>query len=325
MTVNKTRPPIASIQHHPTVGTRSRTGARDHDNDDSCDYFSVERADGGGTVYVAIVADGVTNTAGGAQASRIAVEAVKATLQESPGRQETLSEWLEFAIVHANEEILFQAKRNPQWQGMSTTIVLAALAGEKLYVMHLGDSRAYLIRGDAIYQLVADHTWAQEAINMGVLTLEEAAQHPGRNQLLRYLGAPKGLGVDRGVIVPATTQREEYLPALPGDAILLCSDGLHNRVSDAELKQIILDYVGYPQDAVDALLDKAVEKGERDDITAILMELPPGHKELPTGVDAPTQRVIPVVTKNTASLWLLLMLVGVLALLAVLLLWLRFG
>ncbi len=325
MTVNKTRPPTAYIQHHPTVGARSRAGARDHDNDDSCDYFVVERADGAGPIYLAIVADGVTNTAGGAQASRIAVETVKATLQESPGRQETLSEWLEFAIVHANDEILFQAKRNPQWQGMSTTIVLAALAGEKLYVMHLGDSRAYLIRGDAIYQLVADHTWAQEAIDMGVLSTEEAAQHPGRNQLLRYLGAQKGLGVDRGIIVPATTQREEYLAAQPGDMILLCSDGLHNRVGDVAIKQIILEHVGYPQDAVDALLEKAVDKGERDDITAILLELPPGHKELPSGVDAPTQSVTPVTPKHGSGLWLLLIVVGALALMTVLLIWLRLG
>lgn len=328
MTVNKTRLLTAHLEHHPTVGVRSRTGARDHDNDDSCDYFAVERADGGGTVYVAIVADGVTNTAGGAQASRIAVEAVKATLQESPGRQETLSEWLEFAIIHANDEILFQAKRNPQWQGMSTTIVLAALAGQKLYVMHLGDSRAYLIRGAAIYQLVTDHTWAQEAIHMGVLSLEEAAQHPGRNQLLRYLGAPKGLGVDRGIIVPGTTQREEYLPVQPGDTILLCSDGLHNRVSDAELKQVILEHVGYPQDAVDALLEKAVEKGERDDITAIMFELPPGHKELPRAVDAPTLGLAPVAPPNPRFglwLWLLLLLVGVLALTIFLLIRLRAG
>jgi len=75
------------------------------------------RATGQPRSYIALVADGVTNTAGGAQASRIAVETVKATLQESPSRQETLSEWLEFAIVRANEEILFQAKRNPHGKG----------------------------------------------------------------------------------------------------------------------------------------------------------------------------------------------------------------
>jgi len=97
--------------------------------------------------------------------------------------------------------------------------------------------------------------------------VEEAAQHPGRNQLLRYLGAQKGMGVDRGIIAPGTSQREEYLMAQPGDAILLCSDGLHSKVSEAEIKQGILEHVGYPQDAVDALIEKAVEKGERDDIT----------------------------------------------------------
>lgn len=322
MTVNKIH------LYNPNWGLRSRTGARDHDNDDSCEYFEVERADGNGTIYIAIVADGVTNTAGGAQASRIAVETVKATLQESPGRRETLSEWLEFSILQANEEILFQAKRNPQWQGMSTTIVLAALAGEKLYVMHLGDSRAYLIRDKAIYQLVSDHTWAQEAIHTGILTSEEATQHPGRNQLLRYLGAQKGLGVDRGIIVPGTTQREEYLAAQPGDAVLLCSDGLHGRVSEAEIKQVILEHVGYPQDAVDALIEKAVEKGERDDITGVLFELPPGRKELPSDTDVTTPIAAPTPIKAKQSgpwLWMLLALVGALTVAAILLIWLNVG
>ncbi len=172
-----------------------------------------------------MVADGVTSTTGGAQASRIAVEAVKATLREPPSRQETLSEWLEFAVLRANDEILFEAKRNPQWEGMSTTIVLAALAGEKLYVMHLGDSRAYLVRDGALHLLTADHTWAQEALDAGSITASEAAQHPGRNQLLRYLGSQKSISVDRGIIMPGTGLREEYLLAQPGDMVLLCTDG----------------------------------------------------------------------------------------------------
>ncbi|MFN8486821.1 MAG: protein phosphatase 2C domain-containing protein [Caldilineaceae bacterium] len=333
MMVNKPRLYI------PNWGSRSRQGTRDHDNDDAYDYFEVSRADGNSTVYVALVADGVTNTAGGAQASRIAVEAVKATLQESPGRQETLSEWLEFAILRANEEILFQAKRNPQWQGMSTTIVLAALAGDRLYVMHLGDSRAYLIRGQTLYQLVDDHTWAQEAINTGMLTTEEASQHPGRNQLLRYLGAQKGVGVDRGIIALGTTQREEYLTVQPGDAILLCTDGVHSRVSEAEIRQVLLDHVGYPQDAVDDLTEKAVDKGERDDITAVLMELPPGRNELSMRLDPaqplPPPLVAPQVRppspprsasqprQSSVWFWLLLVVGSALVVLTVLLIWLR--
>ena len=165
----------------PQVGTGTRQGIRNPENNDHYGYFEVQRREattrlpprtgdgdtqttplrqqttaagpgyGSGygpdsSIYIAVVADGVTSTAGGAQASSLAVEAVKATLREPPSRQETLSEWLEFAVLRANDEILFEAKRNPQWEGMSTTIVLAALAGEKLYVMHLGDSRAYLVR-----------------------------------------------------------------------------------------------------------------------------------------------------------------------------------
>lgn len=263
----------------PNVGATSRTGTRGETNDDAYDFFAVERVDRAEKVYVAVVADGVTGTTGGAQASRIAVETVKATLQEAPSKQETLSEWLEFAIVRANEEILFTAKQNPQWQGMSTTIVLAAVAGEKLYAMHLGDSRAYLVRGQEMYQLVADHTWTQEAINAGSLTAEEALRHPGRNQLLRFLGNRKTIGVDRGIIAPGTNRREEYLTTQPGDTILLCTDGVHSRVTDAEIRQILLEHAGYPQDAVDELVAAAVAKGERDDITAVLMEVPPGRKE----------------------------------------------
>lgn len=291
--------------HCPQVGTGTRQGLRNPENNDSCGYIEVQRREvttrlsprtGDGdtqttllrqqnpagepgsnqdsSIYVAVVTDGVTSTTGGAQASKLAVEAVKATLREPPSRQETLSEWLEFAVLRANDEILFEAKRNPQWEGMSTTIVLAAIAGEKLYVMHLGDSRAYLVRGGVLYQLTADHTWAQEAFDAGSITASEAAQHPGRNQLLRYLGSQKSISVDRGIIMPGTGQREEYLLTQPGDAVLLCTDGLHHPLSDGELRQTLVEHTGYPQDAVDELIAKAVAQGERDDITAVLMELP---------------------------------------------------
>jgi serine/threonine protein phosphatase PrpC len=292
----------SNSRYAPRVGLRSQEGGRGRSNDDSCDFFVVERADLPGKIYIAVVADGVTGTAGGAQASRIAVETVKAILQEAPGRQETLSEWLESAILRANEEIIFEAKKNPQWQGMSTTIVVAALAGDRLYVMHLGDSRAYLVRDGDIHQLVADHTWAQEAIATGVITVEEAATHPGRNQLLRYLGAHKGVALDRGIIAPETNRRDEYLIVQDGDAILVCTDGLHNLVREDEIQQIILEHAGYPQEAVDALIEKALAKGERDDITAVLMELPPARKERTQPLAAAT-RAATVVEERPTRTW----------------------
>jgi len=96
--------------------------------------------------------------------------------------------------------------------------------------------------------------------------------------------------------------------AQPGDAILLCSDGLHSKVSEAEIKQGILEHVGYPQDAVDALIEKAVEKGERDDITGVLMELPPGRKEIDNDTDVTQPITTPVAVKSRPPqvwLWLL--------------------
>ncbi|MEZ4861393.1 MAG: protein phosphatase 2C domain-containing protein [Caldilineaceae bacterium] len=269
----------------PAVGAKSQQGTRGKGNDDHYAWFAVERADLQRTIHIAVVADGVTSEVGGAQASRIAIEAIKAALYEHPDREATLSEWLAGAIMHANEEILFEVKRNPQLKGMSTTLVLGALAGSKLYVMHLGDSRAYLLRDQKLYQLTTDHTWAQEAMAAGAITQEEAAQHPGRNQLQRYLGAQHTINVARGLIDPCSGQMEEYLHLQPEDALLFCTDGLYRRLDAAEIKERILEHTGYPQDSIEDLIERAAAKGEVDDITAILVELPTERQ--PT-VDMPT-------------------------------------
>lgn len=259
----------------PLVAWQSQQGTRGKENDDHYGWFAVERRDQQRTVYVALVADGVTSTEGGAQASRIAVDAVGAALAERPDTRETLSEWLANAILHANEEILFEAKRNPQWKGMSTTIVLAALAGEKLYVMNLGDSRAYLLRAGRLYQLTADHTWAQAAYEAGTITAAEAQHHPGRNQLQRYLGGQHTVNVARGLIAPGASHMEEYLLVQPGDALLLCTDGIYRRLAPDFIGQTMVAHPGDPQSVVDTLVATATAYGEIDDITALAVEISP--------------------------------------------------
>ncbi len=259
----------------PLVAWQSQQGARGKENDDHYGWFTVERRDQQHPVYVALVADGVTSTEGGAQASRIAVDAVGAALAERPDSRETLSEWLANAILHANEEILFEAKRNPQWKGMSTTIVLAALAGEKLYVMNMGDSRAYLLRTGRLYQLTADHTWAQAAYEAGTITAAEAQRHPGRNQLQRYLGGQHTFNVARGLIAPGANHMEEYLLVQPGDALLLCTDGIYRRLPTDLIRQTMVDRLGDPQSVVDTLVATATANGEIDDITALAVEISP--------------------------------------------------
>lgn len=263
----------------PLVAWKSQQGTRGKEqNDDHHGWFAIERSDLQHTVYVALVADGVTSTEGGAQASRIAVDAVRAALSERPDPRETISEWLADAILHANEEILFEAKRNPQWKGMSTTIVLAALAGAKLYVMHLGDSRAYLLRDQHLYQLTTDHTWAQEAFEAGTISAAEAERHPGRNQLQRFLGAQHAIKVARGLIAPHSGQMEEYLPAQSNDRLLLCTDGVYRRVNGEVIGQALADQAGEPQAIVDELVAAASANGEVDDITALVMLLPPDER-----------------------------------------------
>ena len=265
------------------VAVKSQQGKRGDENDDHAAWFSVDRPDRQCVVHVMLVADGVTSTAGGAQASSIAIKAIEAALHETPDPQETLAEWLAAAIVHANEEIRFEAKRNPQWQEMSTTIVMAALAGEKLYIMYLGDSRAYLIRNGNLHQLTTDHTWAQAAVNAGTITAKEAASHPGRHQLQRYLGTQHAINVARGALSPETGLVEEYLTLQPDDQVLLCTDGVYHRLPHASIRKIIQDHAGALQATVEALVAAAIASGELDDVTALLFTIPTKSLNQPQG------------------------------------------
>ncbi|MCB0091605.1 MAG: serine/threonine-protein phosphatase [Caldilineaceae bacterium] len=258
----------------PQVAITSQQGKRGDENDDHAAWFAVERSDRQFMVYVGVVADGVTSTAGGAKASAIAVSAIEAALREAPDPQETLSEWFAGAVVHANEEILFEARRHPEWQGMSSTVVMAALAGSKLYVMYMGDSRAYLLRNGQMHQLTTDHTWAQAAVTAGAITASEAATHPGRNQLQRYLGAQHTINVARGVLNPQSGQVDEYLTIELGDQLLLCTDGVYHRLPDASIRQMLLTHADNAQAAADALVAAAIANGETDDVTALVLTIP---------------------------------------------------
>lgn len=282
-----------TILCEPNFGLISHQGIRGDANDDSCDFFSVEcafpvhKGPNPQTIHIVVIADGVSATKNGTQAARIATATIRAQLRGGPGRTETLSEWLESSVQQANDEILYESKRTPAFENMSTTIVVAALAGLKLYIMHLGDSRAYLLRHDQIFRLTADHTWTAEAMAVGAITEEEAVTHPARNQLQRYLGAKTTVQVDRGVIDPATKVHEEYILLQSGDMVLICTDGVHGLVTESSMQEVIGNNVGYPQDGVEELVALALEAGERDDITAILLELPPPKKVVPTGNYSP--------------------------------------
>jgi protein phosphatase len=163
------------------------------------------------------------------------------------------------AIRLANQAIRNAAKQTAEQEGMGTTVVSAALNGHVLSVAHVGDSRLYLIRGDTIQQLTADHSLVAEQVRRGLLTEEEAERSPQKNIITR------ALGVDDTVDVALAE-----VPLIREDRVLLCSDGLTRGVKPAEILEVIRREEE-PQDASERLVELANAAGGLDNTTVILI------------------------------------------------------
>lgn len=214
----------------------------------------------GETVFA--VADGLGGHAAGEVASSLAMEslaAVDPTACEGVGAlQQALAE----AVREANRVVHAAAREDPAKAGMGTTVTAAAVAGDQLVLAHAGDSRAYLLRDGVLWQLTTDHTAAQEAVDAGYLTPEEAAQRPERHVLARAVGLEEEVAVDTPP--PETVQ--------PGDRMLLCSDGLIDPV-DEQAIATILDGHPDPQEACDALVQAALDGGGPDNVTVLVVRV----------------------------------------------------
>lgn len=235
------------------------------------------------SVYIALVADGVTAKAGGKQASKLAVDTIIQTLQPQVLPVDTpavITNALEQAIREAHQTILREAQKTPEMAGMSTTLVVAAIAGQRLHVAHLGDCRAYLLRRRRLHCLTLDHTWIQEALDDKRIKPSAARLHPNRNVVKQYLGLKQQIVIDHTLIVPgavADPQQRQLAPHLlltPGDVLLLCSDGLTERLTDATLQQILDWEQDRPAVAADKLVAKAMAAQEPDNITALVIAFP---------------------------------------------------
>jgi serine/threonine protein phosphatase PrpC/formylglycine-generating enzyme required for sulfatase activity len=239
------------------VYARTDTG-RVRDNNE--DYFDFrEPADErqrreDGCLYV--VADGVGGSAEGEIASRRAVETALRHYYEETSGPDAAQRLVE-AVKAANLEI-YQLVQSGEHLKMGTTLVMAALLGNQFTVAHVGDSRAYLVRGDHISQLTEDHSLVWRLYREGTITHQEMLEHPKRNLLLRSLGHTEDVEVD-------TTQGELQL----GDALLLCSDGLTTYLSDDEIAGVVRTMPG--QAAVDRLIEMANQRGGKDNITVLIM------------------------------------------------------
>jgi protein phosphatase len=243
---------------------RSEVGLVRESNEDYCDAYAPTTPDDAwdrGPLFV--VADGMGGHAAGEVASRVAVEA--ALHEWTTGQASAAVQGLRGAIRCANTEV-YDASIEPGHRGMGTTIVALTFAGRDAIIGHVGDSRAYLVHGAECSQLTADHSRVGEMVRMKLLTPDEAAAHPARSQLTRSLGA------DLTVQVDLTRQRIER-----GDTIVLCTDGLWDIVSRAEIASSV-DHRDSstpppPTAGVDSLVDLALKRGAPDNVTVLTVAM----------------------------------------------------
>jgi protein phosphatase len=205
------------------------------------------------------VADGM----GGARAGEIAAGLAATALEEAGSETQGLEGVVE-RITEANKRIWERSLADPQTAGMGTTVTAALVDAPSGTVGfgHVGDSRAYLLRGGELEQLTTDHSLVAELVQSGVLTPEEAERHPQRSAITRALGTEATVEVDT-----FTVQAE------PGDLFLLCSDGLPVMVSDDEMTEAIEQAERDPARAAEALVAAANAHGGEDNVTVVLFEM----------------------------------------------------
>jgi protein phosphatase len=217
--------------------------------------------------YLMVVADGMGGTAAGEEASAVAVTTVEEFALNSVkwflhlGRQEEneLLGELSQAIKRADREVLRRAEQDFQMAGMGTTLTMAFSVCTDLFLVHAGDSRAYLLRDGEMTQITCDHTLVQLLIASGSLTPEQAKTHRRRNVVTNVIG-----GNEAGVHAEV-----HKVPVADGDVLLLCTDGLTEPVDEQRIAGVLADFED-PDEAARRLVDLALEAGGPDNVTVIV-------------------------------------------------------
>jgi len=210
------------------------------------------------------VADGMGGHAAGEVASDLAIHAVAHSLrgQQSEGSSwspEQAGELLEQALREGNRKIVESVQSRSEWSGMGTTLVAMVRIETEVVIAHVGDSRAYRLRGEQFSQLTSDHSLVNEQVKAGILTPEQAQRSPYRNIVTRALGNQQDVEVD---VIRA--------PVEVGDIFVLCSDGLSGMLSDDQIRDVVATDGTTPQIACRKLVDMANENGGEDNITVIV-------------------------------------------------------
>jgi serine/threonine protein phosphatase PrpC len=205
-----------------------------------------------------VVADGLGGHAAGEVASRLTVDTMLATW--SGGAPNAPAQSLRTAVRNANTAVV-DAALEASKRGMGTTVTALTLAGREAVIAHVGDSRAYRVRGGECTQLTADHSRVGEMLRMKMITPEQAANHPARSMLTRSLGAQMTVQVDL-VKDPIET----------GDVFVVCTDGLWDVVPRGDIAGVVAESaVAY--EAADRLVELALRRGSADNVTCVVVRV----------------------------------------------------
>ncbi|MFD7407496.1 Stp1/IreP family PP2C-type Ser/Thr phosphatase [Streptomyces sp. NPDC059866] len=205
------------------------------------------------------IADGMGGAAAGEVASSEAISTIVQLDDDVPGSDVLTS--LGAAVQRANDQLRQMVEEDPSLEGMGTTLTALLWTGQRLGLVHVGDSRAYLLRDGVLTQITQDHTWVQRLVDEGRITEEEATTHPQRSLLMRALGSGDHVEPDLSI-------RE----VRAGDRYLICSDGLSGVVSHQTMEDTLASYQG-PQETVQQLIELALRGGGPDNITVIVADV----------------------------------------------------
>ncbi|HEX6339270.1 MAG TPA: PP2C family serine/threonine-protein phosphatase [Jiangellaceae bacterium] len=211
------------------------------------------------------VADGVGGQPAGDVAAQVTVDHLPGLIDRALSHlRDDPSAAIAQAIVDLSDVVQEEARATPELSGMASTVVMVLITGELAHVAHVGDSRAYLARDRQLYRLTDDHSLAAELVQSGVISAEEANSHPFAHSITQAIGLPN-----------APQPGVQQLELEPGDRLLLCSDGLTDMVTEADIGAI-LTAGGDINATSQSLIDAANAAGGRDNISVVVVDYAPG-------------------------------------------------
>jgi len=250
--------PLTRRKSLETHAALTDTGKRHKHNEDAVVVIIPPDGAGWGFDLAAIVADGVSGQAKADAASTLAIDMFRATLSQPDNKP--AEERLVIASAAASAGILDLARREAGGVPVASTVVALVISGSTATVGHVGNSRAYRLRNGSMEQLTEDHSVVAEGVRQGLIAPADARKHPMRSRISRALGTPQADSMDTGKFEARTR-----------DIFLLCSDGLHDVVDDAEIKKVITEDVA---GSARRLIDLANAAGGPDNITVALYRVP---------------------------------------------------